>query len=61
MLMGIGLNFDTHECKFLAAVKIENLTGQYNGEVLKATNLPDGRGVYRTEDGQVFVRNFKNG
>lgn len=61
MLLGIGLNLQTHECKFLAEVTIGNLTGKYNGEVLKGTNLADGRGVLRTQNGQVFVRTFKNG
>lgn len=50
MLIGSGLNLHTHEFRFLDVVTIGNLTGRYRGEVLKGTNLPDGRGVLRTND-----------
>lgn len=61
MLMGTGLNSSTHECRFVVKVKIGIHTGVYRGEVLKGSNIPDGRGVLYTKEGQLFFRHFRNG
>jgi hypothetical protein len=29
--------------------------------VLKGTSIPDGRGIFSTTEGKVFIRYFKNG
>jgi hypothetical protein len=37
------------------------MPGTYYGEVEKGTERPSGRGVLKTDDGKIILRNFEHG
>ena len=59
--MGQGINSATHDVTSFLKTSINGLQGSYYGEILKENKVPSGRGVFRADDGQVFIRNFEQG
>jgi hypothetical protein len=63
LLMGTGNSFNpkTQVCKYAWKITISNMRGQYWGEMFIDSETAHGRGVFRSEDGIVSCRYFRNG
>ena len=58
MLLGKEIDDVTHEVTSFLNTTVNGLSGTYFGEIHKDNKRPDGRGVFKADDGKVFVRNF---